>query len=230
VEQGAVIWKLDNDGFVVKTRHHTYGFDVSDLAESTTATAERRATQLAEALDASFTSHRHGDHLNPPFMQKMVARGKPVVIPPDLWSDDARGKGMLRTAGGEKRSVAGLSCAVFPGHQVDVPNNVYLVTADGMSIMHAGDQFQETDFCAWIDDFGNSRQTDVLLVSCWALDLPRMVQGIRPKLIITGHENELWHPVCERESFEDAFEKLSAVHCPSVVMTWGEKFTWTEVG
>ncbi len=225
-----MIWKLDNDGFVVKTRHHTYGFDVSDPAESTTATAERRATQLAEPLDASFTTHRHGDHLNPALMQKMVARGKPVVIPANLWSDDVRGRGMLRVGGGEKRSVAGMSCEVFPGHQADVPNNVYLITADGLSIMHAGDQFHEADFPAWIDHLGESRQVDVLLVSCWALDLPRMAQGIRPELIITGHENELWHPVRERESFGDTYGRLSAVHCPSVVMTWGEKFTYNRAG
>ena len=230
VAQGAVIWKLDNDGFIVKTRHHTYGFDVSDLAGPGTASAERRAVQLAEALDGSFTTHRHGDHLNPPFMQQMVALGKPVVIPPDLWSDDVRGKGMLRVAGGDKRSVAGMSCEVFPGHQIDVPNNVYLITSDGISIMHAGDQFQEADFPAWIDGLGKSRQVDVLLISCWTLDLPRVVQGARPKLVITGHENELWHPVRERESYADSFERLSAVHCPSLVMTWGEKLTWSEEG
>jgi len=35
---------------------------------------------------------------------------------------------------------------VFPGHQGDIQNNVYLVKADGVSVMQTGDQSNPADF------------------------------------------------------------------------------------
>jgi len=38
--------------------------------------------------DAHFISHQHGDHSDPWVVQTFIDQGKPVVAPPDLWTEE----------------------------------------------------------------------------------------------------------------------------------------------
>ena len=55
---------------------------------------------------------------------------------------------------------------------------------------------------------GDERAVDVLLPNVWTDDLSRMIRGVRPRVLIPGHENELGHNFEHREPYAQAFEKL----------------------
>ena len=90
VSEGAIIWKLYNHGFVVRTATVTIGFDlvrgrlwqVKDF-ELPDEVLER----IARQCDVLFISHRHGDHADEFVAQCFLDQGKPVVAPPDLWKN-----------------------------------------------------------------------------------------------------------------------------------------------
>lgn len=223
---GAKIWKLYNDGFVVRTSDHIYGFDINPGVGKAVMTSDQMA-RLAGKLEVLFISHRHGDHANAEFADLMLEQGKTVVINPDIWPDKSGGKGKLLRIGGDMSDeAAGIMFEVFPGHQSDIPNNVYLVTVDGVKVMHTGDQFSKYDLDGWINEFSDSWRVDVLLPNCWTLEIGRMVESIAPKVVITGHENELGHTVDHRESFSKTYRQNEGLSAPYVVMTWGEMYEW----
>lgn len=80
----------------------------------------------------------------------------------------------------------------------------------------AGDDFE------WIAHIGRDRDVDVLLPNCWTHHLDRMVRGIDPRLVVTGHENEMGHTVAHREDYTQTYSRLFGIPYPAVVMTWGE--------
>ncbi|MBW7996308.1 MAG: MBL fold metallo-hydrolase [Candidatus Glassbacteria bacterium] len=223
---GAEIWKLYNHGFVVRTAGHCYGFDIFPGAGEVAMTQPLMA-RLADALEVLFISHRHGDHASREFASLMLQRRKIVVVHPEIWSDDPPGDGeLIRIDGGRSERAGKISFTVFPGHQGDIPNNVYLVMADGVGVMHTGDQHSRLDLDGWIADFPDSLNVDILLPNCWTLDIRRMVESIAPEVVVTGHENELGHTVDHRESYAKSYRQLEGLSRPYVMMTWGEKYSY----
>jgi len=100
---------------------------------------------------------------------------------------------------------------------------VYAVTADGMTFLQTGDQSNRDDF-AWIDRVKDDRTVDVLLPNIWTDDLPRMIRGVRPRVLIPGHENKLGHNFEHREPYAQAFEKLEGErNVEWHVLAWGER-------
>ena len=119
-----------------------------------------------------------------------------------------------------------LRVVIYPGHQGDMINNVSLVfTPEGISFCHTGDQSNSSDF-SWIDEVAQHHQVDVLMPNCWTTDISRMVRGFDPKLIITGHENEMGHTIDHREPYWLTYDRTQNVNCPLLLMTWGESFLY----
>jgi len=87
VKQGAVIWKLYNHAFVVKTPSVTIGFDIQrGITRIEGFTLKQDMIQkLIDAVDVLFITHFHGDHADEWVAEKFIAQNKPVVTPPDLW-------------------------------------------------------------------------------------------------------------------------------------------------
>jgi len=225
-QSGARVWKLYNHGFVIRTAHHCYGFDIVPGVDETSMSGEQMG-RLADMLEVLFISHRHGDHADGKFAQMMLDRDKTVVINPNVWEDKRPSTGKLIRIGGDRSgAVNGIKFEVFPGHQENIPNNVYLVTADSVNVMHTGDQYSRSDLEDWIKDFSQSWHVDILLPNCWTLDIGRMVSEIAPRVVITGHENELGHTVDHRESFAKTYLQLVGLRAPYVVMSWGEMYQW----
>lgn len=122
-----------------------------------------------------------------------------------------------------------LEVIVMPGHQDDTPNNVYIVsTPEGIAIAHTGDQWnKEKD--GWIEQVKDHAQIDVLLVHCWAMPLERMVEGFNPKLVISGHENEIVHSIDHREPYWLNYRRMGKVTKPIVYMDLGGVFSLHEI-
>ena len=171
VGEGALIWKLYNHGFVVRTRSVTLAFDVHSgpAGFRTTDRKGKRAIvpcpgfpisnevmlRIAHACDVLFISHAHGDHASKPVAQAFIDQGKPVVAPDTVFAGssiheeithmkrEAHTLQTLPIQGGK----VGLRVAVYPGQQYQgrgVPNNVVLIfTPESLSFAHNGDQIND---------------------------------------------------------------------------------------
>lgn len=242
IEEGAVIWKLYNHGFIVKTATVAIGFDLTGGGSVRVDEFmpfhdfERR---LVEICDALFISHRHRDHADLKLAGMMIEAGKPVVAPPEVWRGEkihGRLTHLKRERDLEQKLAIQegkreLRVVVFPGHQGrNIENNVPLVfTPEGMSFAQTGDQSNDEDF-AWIDEVGEKFRVDVLMPNCWTNDIVRMAKGFDPELVITGHENELGHTIDHREPYFLTYQRLRRSTYPLVLMTWGESYRYHPKG
>ena len=267
VESGAIVWKIYNMGFVVRTVSVTLAFDLNrgprgyryaegskprtNVPSPGFPIADDLAKRLVAQCDVMFVSHEHGDHADLFMANAFLEAGKPVVAPEEAFRRDefhdrithlVREVDRVQTLpvqGGAKE----LKVIVYPGQQYQghgVPNNVVLVTtAEGMSFVHNGDQMNDPypdyqeDF-KWIDRVHESHRVDVLMTNNWTNDIFRMVRGFDPKVVFTGHENELGHQLWDRVPYwGDAtyivsnINELKASKYAVVPMAWGEKYRYT---
>ncbi|MBN1247977.1 MAG: hypothetical protein JXC32_09995, partial [Anaerolineae bacterium] len=232
VTHGMTLWKLYNHGFIVKTPELTIGFDLHRGPFDTFQIDAALFDRILHLTQALFISHAHSDHADATAIPRMVALGRPVIVPPGLFDGDPLENQVTTperhwkienhlTLGG-----ADLSYRIYPGHQgSELLNNVVLVTLPGgLSVMHTGDQSNWEDFRVWIDRVHTQAEVDVLLPNCWSTDLPRLIRGVAPRLVITGHENEMSHPVDHREAFSKTYGHIVDEQTPVLVMAWGERY------
>lgn len=252
VTDGARVWKLYDLGFVVRTPSVTFAFDLVrgvHVADGAFAVDDAVMERLAEECDVMFISHRHVDHADPVVAEAFLSRGKVVVAPPTLWEGEpiharithlnreAHAQQMLPVQGGE----LDLRVVIYPGFQGgddSTPNNVTLVTTPkGIGFMQTGDQSDPRAF-TWIDEIAEHHRVDVLMPNCWTTDIARVARGVRPSLIITGHENEMGHTIDHREPYWLTYQRQTGsarfggdpkvgYDTPLLLMTWGESFSYT---
>lgn len=236
IEKGAMIWKIYNHGFIVRTATVTIGFDLTrarlrDVADF--GLTDNVLARIIRQCDALFISHQHSDHADEWVAQAFIDQGKPVVAPSQVWSDQPihqqithlkREAHILQSLPIQNGKRA-LKVVVYPGHQGSniLCNNSLVFTPEGMSFVHTGDQSNSDDF-AWVDQVSQYHRVDVLMPNCWTPDIDRMARGFNPALIITGHENEMGHTPNHREPFWLTYAKLEQVPYPLVLMAWGESF------
>ena len=239
ITSGMRIWKLYNHGFLVRTPTVSFTFDlVPGIRVPGFAIPPDQLERLVKQSDATFISHLHGDHANQDVARLFLDGGKPVVAPEGLWSDrpdltsrltyPTRSVDQIHTISVQGGKQA-LRVVAFPGHQGrTVLNNVHLVTSpEGFTVMQTGDQSgadvpgSDLD---WLANIARSHHVDVLLPNCWTNGLDRLVRGVNPALVITGHENEMAHTVDHREDYTQTYTRLHGVPWPFVLMTWGESF------
>lgn len=237
VEKGAVIWKLYNHAFIVKTPTVTVGFDITRGLSDVEGFSlnERFIHQLIDVTDILFISHVHSDHADKWVTEQFLNRNKPVVAPENVWNDQPFSKRIIRPE--RKAHVIqsiylplkefSIKIVNYPGHQKSLINNVYLVISpEGISFAHTGDQYNYDDF-EWIDQVGNYHRVDVAMPNCWTALPKRFSDGFRPGLIIPGHENEMGHPVTQRKPYwlnEVRWSETDSIPYPFLQVHWGEKF------
>lgn len=230
LEDGMRIYKLYNDGFVVRTKTVTVAFD---LYRGRTLIPDSFMQAVVDKCDIMFITHLHGDHADPQVAEMFRKAGKPVWVPVNLWEGNTSVKHVRSEKLMEEEVKLGsgkkLKVQIFPGHQDQLLNNVYVVTTpDGFCVAHTGDQYNEKDM-EWIA--GAKKQIpalDVLLVNCWTLRLKDFVDGFDPRLVITGHENEMGHSIDHREPYWLSYQKLGKIDKDYVLMTWGEYYGYTK--
>lgn len=239
VTEGMRIWKLYNDGFLVRTPAVSFAFDiVPGIRVPGFSISKELLERLVSQSDAMFISHMHNDHASADVARMFLANAKPVIAPEGLWSDIPDLSSRLTYP---KRStelvhsvrVRGgalvLKVVAYPGHQgASVVNNVHVVTSpEGFTVVQTGDQSGAEgpggDY-DWLAQIGRDRRVDVLLPNCWANALGRIIRGVNPELVITGHENEMAHTVDHREDYTQTYNRLFEARYPAVVMAWGESY------
>jgi L-ascorbate metabolism protein UlaG (beta-lactamase superfamily) len=235
VISGMRVWKLYDHGFLIRSAQATFAIDIVPGAPGIAGFRVSQAwvERIAAQADALFISHWHDDHASEEVAQAFLALGKPVVAPPGLWKDKAISAKLTYP---ERKvdvvhRVAKFQAIAFPGHQGSrVLNNNYLITTpDGFTVMHTGDQSVDAETQRdwdWISQVGHRHHVDVYLPNCWMDHLDRAVRGVNPRLVITGHENEMAHTVPHREDYTQTFNRLHGIPYPALVMTWGESYLY----
>jgi L-ascorbate metabolism protein UlaG (beta-lactamase superfamily) len=229
---GARITKLYNHTFFVQTRAVAFVYDLvpgpprmPDFAMS----AETLGV-LAEVADAHFISHWHDDHASTQAAEVFLAKGKPVLGPEDIWREKPELRKKLISpprAVKPLRKIGKLEYVALPGHQgADVINNCNLVrTPEGLTFLQTGDQSNDQDF-AWIDSLHKEYAVDVLFPNCWTPSPLRLLEGVKPKLVIPGHENEMAHVVAHREDWTQTYNRFHGAAALVAPMAWGESLVF----
>jgi L-ascorbate metabolism protein UlaG (beta-lactamase superfamily) len=241
VTEGMRIWKLYNHGFLVRTASVSFTFDIVPGTRTPGFELPKEWLQrLVAQSDATFISHLHGDHANRDVAKLFLSQHKPVIAPEGLWADDPELSKQLTypkrsTSEVHEIQISGgsrvLKVVAYPGHQgKPVLVNVHLVTTpEGFTVVQTGDQSGDegpgSDF-DWLTQIGRDHHVDVLMPNCWANGLHRIVRGVNPELVITGHENEMGHTVDHREDYTQTYERLFRLNYPYVLMTWGESYLY----
>ncbi len=246
VEKGAVIWKIYNMGFIVRTQSVTIAFDLVTGATADSpgfALSADEAERLVKQCDVLFISHKHEDHADKVIAADFLRQGKPVIAPEEVWKDEpisaqlthleriAEKNQQLKLPNGRV-----LDVIIYPGHQLtSAINNVALVTTpEGITLAHDGDQINEGNFMMdwdWIDQVAKHHQVDVLMTNAWTTDIFRIARGFNPELVVPGHELEVGHTVWDRLPFwgddqylELNYAALKKSKYPVMVLVWGESY------
>ncbi|SHF20664.1 hypothetical protein SAMN05444274_10439 [Mariniphaga anaerophila] len=236
VEEGVVIWKLYSHSFVAKTKDITIGFDLIRPAlrfDNFVSDTKPELRRIIDCCDVMFVSHEHVDHADGWVIQHFIDQGKPVVIPPGIFEGssfynqlkhlarDSQKLQTLRCGDGEKV----LKVVVYPGHQGDLLNNVPVIyTPDGLCISHNGDQNlgRNPQDTLWINSIKQNHQIDVFMYNSYMHQ--SAIYGFNPKLVLTGHENELGHGIHSRHGSWKYHERLDPMPYPYIITAWGEKY------
>lgn len=236
VTSGMRVWKLYNHGFLVRTPSVSFTFDlVPGTRQPGFAIPEASMKRLVAQSDATFISHLHGDHANRDVARMFLDSGKPVVAPEGLWQNEPELSSRLTYPKRDVETIheialksgRKLRVVALPGHQgPTVTNNVHLVISpEGYTVVQTGDQWGDdkpgSDF-DWLSNVSRFHKVDVFFPNCWTQGLGRMVRGVDPAVVITGHENEMAHTVDHREDYTQTYTRMHGVPYPMVLMTWGE--------
>lgn len=230
VKKGMKVYKIYNDGFIARTGSVTLAFDVvRGACQSKNLISDAFIQQIVDHCDVLFLTHNHGDHVDPVVVEMFLKAGKTVVAPTNVLpankdiqherSDKMIDKKMKL---GKNKNIR---IKIFPGNQSELINNIYVVTTDEKkTIAHIGDQYNKEDM-EWIVNINKSiPQPDALIVNCWTHRMSDLVDGFNPKLVVTGHENEMGHTIDHREAFWLTFQKMEKISKNYLVMGWGEWF------
>ncbi len=234
LNKGMKVYKLYNDGWIIRTPKVTIGWDIYRGRKMKDTDrhlmSDSIATALANACDIMFLTHNHGDHVDPFVVSQFTSKGKPVIAPDEIMPDNPGVTHTRKETIWEETFTAAngalLKTTIIPGHQDHLQNNIYVVTTpDGQTVSSTGDQWLKSDLDMILNLKGKVPPVDVFLPICWAAKLPEMCESFGAKLVLTGHENELGgHTIDHREAYWLSYNKLEDFPIPNCLMTWGECF------
>ena len=91
LSEGLKIYKLYNDGFIVRTKDVTVAFDLyrgGNMENDSTLIDNTTMRALVENCDLMFLSHDHSDHVDPVVIQMFTDAGKTVVATSRICPDN----------------------------------------------------------------------------------------------------------------------------------------------
>jgi L-ascorbate metabolism protein UlaG (beta-lactamase superfamily) len=137
----AVIWYLYHSGWAVKTRNHLLVFDYTEPpslpAKRSLDSGSIDPAEIGGQDVTVFVSHSHADHFNPGILEwRAVLKNIRYV-----WGWEGEGSPEDIHFGPERRTAAAGDLEILNiHHDFDgVPESAFLVKADGLTVLHAGD-------------------------------------------------------------------------------------------
>lgn len=205
VRRGAVIWKLYNMGYIVKTKDACFAIDLN----------QRESEKLVDILDFAIVSHIHTDHNNTDFLDAMTAAGKKVFTP--FYTKGA----LIDTV--REFNFGEVNVRFTMNMQADVPVIVSQIncgpSANNYTIYHIGDS-------RILTDLNPTRHINLFILHIEnAIDVFKSVERVRPDITIYDHLLELGHAVNKwRWSYQYTYNKIKKLDpAKSWVLTWGER-------
>ena len=253
VNSGAVIWRVYNDGFIVKTHNLTLGFDIA------CSFMFPEIVKIADYVDVLFVSHHDGDHADSEVLKRAAARGVRIIVPkPDLETQawyitqlQPYISQLVPISVGQTANLSGVQVRAFQGHCSSI-NYAYLVEIpEGLRLLHAGDT-EHFENLTWVDDLANEKQIDIAFIHTAALtNVPREAIRIpilaerheklplgrpfsetplKPKIIVPMHENELGHGFAWISTWNlhltyQQLDELNSSTTQVVVLAWGQRIS-----
>ena len=233
VKRGVKIYKIYNDGFVVRTKSANIAFDVvRGACKGQQLLSDEQVDAIVDKCDVLFLSHNHGDHVDKYVVNRFIEAGKPVIAASEILPDlegvtHYRSESEILDKVVKLKSGEELQVKIFPGHQSPMMCNIYVVTTpDKYTVAHTGDQYDKNDM-EWIAEIKDKApKIDALMINCWSYQIGDAIKGFDPRYVLSGHENEMGHTIDHREAFWLTFQKLESVQHDYVVMSWGEWFSF----
>jgi len=238
VDSGAVIWKMYNHGFVIKTAGATIALDMIKGYGGTAMTGEL-AADLARRVHVATISHWHEDHADLDLCRSISDSGGQILVPRDLFERWASKEGLklVEMVPGRGYDAAGIRFEAIEGHHDGPPDNCdvnmyYIVTREGLSVLHTGDHWINRRMPlapsdeAFLEDLHKDHPVDVLLVNRSPYQFRTIVGRIKPLVAISSHENELSHDLASRATYASSIEQMESIQTPCLTMAWGERFVF----
>ena len=95
---------------------------------------------------------------------------------------------------------------------------------NGITVAHSGDQ-SWNDF-DWIDRVHKDVDIDILMVNTWTADPVRLSKGLKPKVVLPGHVNEMSHTILGRIPFWKSYQQWKALDKKVIHLVWGEPYKY----
>lgn len=220
--EGLHIYKLYNDGFVARTPLQTVAIDI--VRGPGGLISDSLMAEVLNHCDMLLLTHNHSDHIDTAIIEMMLGQGKPVYGPPGPILDNIRGVTLVYP---DTLSQIATGIEVLPAYQDHLLNNIYIITTpEGYIYAHTGDLWCPGDVETVEGVAHQLPSVDVLMINCWARDLGRLIPCFKPRMTLTGHENELGHTIDHREAYWLSQQKLSRLPYPSAVLAWGENIQY----
>jgi L-ascorbate metabolism protein UlaG (beta-lactamase superfamily) len=137
----AVIWYLYHSGWAIKTKIHLLIFDyIEPAVRPARRSLDSGSIDPAEVGDQNitvFVSHRHSDHFDPQILEWRASIRNIHYV----WGWEGEGSETDVHFGSDRRTVTADGLEILNiHHEFDgVPESSFLVKADGLTIIHAGD-------------------------------------------------------------------------------------------
>ena len=205
INDGAVIWKFYNMGYVIKTKDACIGIDLVSPG----------LTELTDILDLTIVSHTHHDHKDIPFLEAMTAAGKPVYSP--FYSN-----GIVINST-EEINFGEVNIRFTMNDQRGTPVIVSQIdcgkSADNFTMYHIADS-------RILEELNPTRRINLLVLHISnSISIFDVIERIKPEATAFDHVMELGHPVGKyRWSYDYTYNKIKKLPAPSsYVLTWGEQ-------
>jgi len=210
VSEGVVLWKLYSSGVLLKTPQVVVGIDLCEGPNEDMFGREQvpfgltglQRQRLADAVQYSFHTHHHYDHLSHALVQLMAARGAPIFVTEQhrrLWRDEPFA-GQLRLLEPEAAplAVGPLEVRAFYGHQgSDQCYAFHIATDSGVSIWTKGDVYNGDEHAGFLARLaGAGARMDLFVSSTWTkrgVDIIGETRRLFDPVFVPSHDWEFTH-------------------------------------
>jgi len=239
-EKTCFICQFYSAGFIIKTSTITIGFDIVtgehvwslywDIPEEITSS-------LTQVIDVMFISHKHADHLDIDFANKLIEEDKLVICPRSY--TDLLKRGVVGFSSNETREYWGIGKnntylkissfkAVHTGdRKAKIPLLYYVIkTAENIKIAHI------TDVNYTKTKFKRKHKLNILIANPLNTDedlknsknLNFLVKKFPHTIFIPAHLSEIGRPmdIGGRLSYLSTIELLESLKLNFSVLSWGE--------